>query len=328
LEIVVSSQGAEPHVVALGWRPIVIGRSPHGDLVLSDSDVSWTHATLWIDQGSAWIRDLGSSNGTFVNDRRLASGEALKVADGDVVRLGAKVTIAMVGEIEAAMPRERWLVESSATTVAIPVVGPRFRIGADAFADLRLPDGPPFAATLVLRESGEVWLEVDEEPPQVITDGDVFQVSGHALKLMASGKDRANTLIPDHWLHPYVLTVDARKPSARLEQLHTGLAYVVDSGHRAVLLYLLGARYHRDRSDGRAEAECGWCDDHEVQTGIWGRNHDANKYHVLLYRLRADLRMHGFDPWFIEKRSGAIRARVADVHVVAAAEGPSVASRG
>ncbi|MDE6323382.1 MAG: FHA domain-containing protein [Paramuribaculum sp.] len=34
------------------------------------------------------VCDAGSSNGTFINDRRLGSGESVRVADGDMMRLG------------------------------------------------------------------------------------------------------------------------------------------------------------------------------------------------------------------------------------------------
>src|SRR5919112_3110443 len=66
----------------------VIGREGT-DIVLADPEVSRRHAAIREDDGGIAIEDLGSTNGTFVNDRRIEGTESLK--DGDEVRLGNTV---------------------------------------------------------------------------------------------------------------------------------------------------------------------------------------------------------------------------------------------
>ncbi len=68
-------------------RPVVIGRSPACDVVLSLPMVSSRHAILEpVDEG--WeIRDLGSTNGTFVEGRRIDS--PTPVDTGDMIGLGS-----------------------------------------------------------------------------------------------------------------------------------------------------------------------------------------------------------------------------------------------
>lgn len=315
VELVVSGLGHAAYAKALGWRPIAIGRSPAADLVIADAQVSWTHATVWQDQGRVFVRDLGSSNGTFVNDRRLASGEAAPFEIGDRVRLGGVVQLGLRVGAKVKDAARGLLVEDMASGVRVPVTSPRFAIGSDPRSDLRIAAGPPRAATLIVHEDGEVWLGLDDVLSPIALDVP-FEVAGQALCVQATDDQRPPTVVPNHVLYPYLLTVEGRGPSARLQDLTAGTDYLADSGHRAVLLYLLGLRYARDRAEGLPEARCGWCDDQDVQSGIWGKNRDANKYHVLVHRVRADLRENGFDPWFIEKRSGAIRARLAEVHVV------------
>lgn len=68
----------------------VIGRRSTSDLVLADSHVSLAHARVSRRQGAVLIEDLGSTNGTFVNEERLASSRALR--HGDVVHFGAVET--------------------------------------------------------------------------------------------------------------------------------------------------------------------------------------------------------------------------------------------
>jgi len=76
-----------------GPAPLVIGRgSPTGAagrrLLLEDSRVSRDHAHVRLERSRAVVEDLGSKNGTEVNGRRLAAGEACALVDGDVLRLG------------------------------------------------------------------------------------------------------------------------------------------------------------------------------------------------------------------------------------------------
>jgi hypothetical protein len=62
-----------------------IGRSPDCGIFLDDVTVSRKHAVLVARDGSFFIEDQGSLNGTFVNRKRV---EAAQLADGDEVQIG------------------------------------------------------------------------------------------------------------------------------------------------------------------------------------------------------------------------------------------------
>src|SRR5258706_988909 len=62
-----------------------IGRSPSNDISIPERHVSRQHAVINFRDGVFMISDLGSANGTFVNDRRLT--EPFPLAHGDVIRL-------------------------------------------------------------------------------------------------------------------------------------------------------------------------------------------------------------------------------------------------
>ena len=64
---------------------LVVGRAASSDAPVVDSTVSRRHAELVIAPGGAEVRDLGSSNGTFVNGERV---DRAPLAAGDVVRFG------------------------------------------------------------------------------------------------------------------------------------------------------------------------------------------------------------------------------------------------
>lgn len=65
---------------------LIVGRRSDSDLVLEARRASQRHAELFRRQDRLWIRDLGSTNGTYVNGRRLT--EACPLRDGDVVHFG------------------------------------------------------------------------------------------------------------------------------------------------------------------------------------------------------------------------------------------------
>ncbi|QDB77983.1 FHA domain-containing protein [Georgenia sp. 311] len=75
--------------VPLGPSAIIIGRSPASTLVLDDDYASGRHARFFPQDGSWWVEDLGSTNGTFVGDRRLA--QPVQLATGTPVRVGQTV---------------------------------------------------------------------------------------------------------------------------------------------------------------------------------------------------------------------------------------------
>jgi hypothetical protein len=68
----------------------VIGRGTDADIRLPDTGVSRKHVDVVLEGGTAFAEDLGSTNGTLVNGRRV-SRQAL--ADGDVIRIGHSVLV-------------------------------------------------------------------------------------------------------------------------------------------------------------------------------------------------------------------------------------------
>jgi pSer/pThr/pTyr-binding forkhead associated (FHA) protein len=72
------------HVLTEG-ATATIGRSSSNDITVPDQHVSRQHAVITFRDGGFVITDLGSANGTFVNDRRI--DESCPLVSGDVIRL-------------------------------------------------------------------------------------------------------------------------------------------------------------------------------------------------------------------------------------------------
>ena len=114
--------GASEDLVGLaypvGRDGVVVGRSLEAVLRLDSDGVSRFHARLeHSNQGVLVLSDLGSSNGTYVNGRRLERPEPLH--DGDRVRFGPRASFVV-----------RYGVGGGAETVQV-----RLRVGGE-------PDGP------------------------------------------------------------------------------------------------------------------------------------------------------------------------------------------
>lgn len=73
----------------LGSSAIRVGRSNACTLVLDDSYASSQHARFYKSDGEWYVEDLGSTNGTFVDDERLTAPRQL--ASGVPVRIGQTV---------------------------------------------------------------------------------------------------------------------------------------------------------------------------------------------------------------------------------------------
>ena len=65
-------------------RDMVVGRHQSADIVLQAAEISRKHAAFLLKDQALWVQDLNSSNGSFVNDLRIAQETLL--AQGDIVQ--------------------------------------------------------------------------------------------------------------------------------------------------------------------------------------------------------------------------------------------------
>ncbi|MEJ8856581.1 FHA domain-containing protein [Variovorax robiniae] len=82
-KLIVMTQPGKTKLVPLAAET-QIGRATGNDLVIDSERVSRFHALVTVENGAVWIRDLKSSNGTFVNGHRIVS-RALSNGDGILI---------------------------------------------------------------------------------------------------------------------------------------------------------------------------------------------------------------------------------------------------
>jgi hypothetical protein len=81
----------EGRIIELEQETIILGRDVTNDIILSDAEVSRRHSRLTLSPQGYVLEDLGSTNGTYVNDERL-SGPYLLIP-GDKIGLSQKLVM-------------------------------------------------------------------------------------------------------------------------------------------------------------------------------------------------------------------------------------------
>ncbi len=97
-------------------RDMLVGRHQTADILLQQSEISRKHAAFLLKEQALWLQDLGSSNGTFVNDVQIAVETLLK--QGDIVQFASlKFSV-----LEPAKPLEQVVESVDDATLGATVV--------------------------------------------------------------------------------------------------------------------------------------------------------------------------------------------------------------
>ncbi|MDZ7791993.1 MAG: FHA domain-containing protein [Xanthomonadales bacterium] len=118
------SGGVSGQSFALGSARIVVGRANNCDLRVDDSSVSSEHARIVRDSAGWRVVNLLSTNGTFVNDRKISSSA---IANGDRLRFG-RVEFRFYDPDESDSPQGQsagwipWLAAGIAAVVVVAAV--------------------------------------------------------------------------------------------------------------------------------------------------------------------------------------------------------------
>jgi two-component system, cell cycle response regulator len=84
-------------MLRVGTGDTLLGRSAENTFPLQDMTVSRRHATVRMDaRGLVTLNDDGSTNGTFVNGRRLEVGRPMTIEEGDRIQFGSGVLVKLV----------------------------------------------------------------------------------------------------------------------------------------------------------------------------------------------------------------------------------------
>jgi hypothetical protein len=196
-KIIISRDAKVLQEVQLDGERTTIGRHPQNNLVLEHAAVSGRHATIALVGDGAVLEDLESTNGTFLNGRRVARAD---VKDKDKITV-AKFTLEFVAGPSAPPPAPR------PGTLAPPKLGMiEVKNGANAGKTLNLVKpvttlGSPGVLVVIIsrRADGYAIAQVEGDgvalvnkealstTPRLLASGDMIELTGTEMLFSLHG---------------------------------------------------------------------------------------------------------------------------------------------
>ncbi len=97
----------------------LVGRSPDATIRISDAGISRQHATIRREGKYFWVTDLGSANGSFVNDLMVTAARALR--HGDRIQFGSSQFVFSQDETEGRTEQLGGIQTQMVRTMSLPV---------------------------------------------------------------------------------------------------------------------------------------------------------------------------------------------------------------
>jgi len=132
--------------ISLAPDTLTIGRIPSNKLVLSDLKASSRHAEIRPEGNGYTITDVGSTNGTFVNEQQLRPNEPRQLNTGDTIRIGdtrLSYESSEAPQIEPTVYVEKSAIPGYDPTVAVPPPAPSAAYGAGQQNNQPYAQNPP-----------------------------------------------------------------------------------------------------------------------------------------------------------------------------------------
>lgn len=191
--------------IRIDKNAVKLGRGDTCDIPLPHGDVSREHVSLEYIDGRWMVRDLGSSNLTFLNDVRIKSGESHPVKDGDILGLA-----------------------SSEFKISIPDTGPAV---AEAVAKAPAPrrsNQKPTPREVVARTDYVVALAYLEYRDSLSRRAAITK----EVCILGSDPSQCDIVIPDDAIHPTHARLTLRKDGLYVETLQSGSVVISAGGNK------------------------------------------------------------------------------------------------
>lgn len=183
----VKEGGAAVQVGSISGAECVVGREPGEGLTIDNSVISRRHGVFRNIRGNWFYRDLGSTNGSWVNGTKVTDSEWRLVRVGDNLQFGSMV-LRLAGDIGSALPgvASRSLVvfngEELVGVYPVPEYGRALVVGGNQ-ADIPLADSREDLPGLVVERRG------DDVCAFGLSKSEVVSLNGQAIPSTVSIKD-------------------------------------------------------------------------------------------------------------------------------------------
>lgn len=296
--------GALVHGQTLSARGVRIGRAADNDLCIPEATVSSYHVLLFVREGEVRVRDLNSTNGTFIDGAQLEQNGVL--AEDQELRLGPEVRLLVCLSEEEDIDRgPRAYVLDMGSGRLLPLPGGRQSLN-ELVTDRELPEA------VELEVEGETVVVYRAGSQRTVKLGEVLQVGEEDFRLLdvAGAITRTvNAGASQRW-HLRVDLSGRPGPVAELTEPGGRASHSIRAANRVSVLYMLAQQMLEDINSEVPTSDAGWCPDENLMRGVWGRRWEdkgSASFQVLIHRVRKDLQKYGLSAESIEKRSGYTR---------------------
>ncbi|MEO0107398.1 MAG: ATPase, T2SS/T4P/T4SS family [candidate division WOR-3 bacterium] len=87
--VIKDTRNNEEKIFAIENPPIILGRAANCTVPLMDNDISRRHCEIGISDGKIYVKDLNSTNFTFLNDKKIEPEKKVFFEKGDVIKIGS-----------------------------------------------------------------------------------------------------------------------------------------------------------------------------------------------------------------------------------------------
>jgi len=173
--------GAQKRIFDFEETPITIGRAVTNDVELNDKFVSREHAQIIFENDQFYLKDLGSTNGTFLNKQRLGENSEALLHDGDVIILERFKLITSI-QYPARMKHHVELALVSVNQTPFN----QFALSLSMGSLISRFDMPPF--------DDDIFLELDKNIINALSQQASLKTSRHRLKSL-SAREQVHELV-------------------------------------------------------------------------------------------------------------------------------------
>ena len=283
-----------------------VGRASDNDVVLDDACVSQFHASIaWTSPGIWELRDLGSSNGTFLDGVRLHAGDRRALSANSRVSFGVDAPQWEVVEIGRPFPEARDVASGerhlgTAHMLSLPV-------SAEESVD-------------VFEESRGSWVIEVAGVVRDVRHGEVIDVDGRRYKVSlplpipvtedVPGRASADPVESPLGATTFTFLVSSDRDSVELRVEWNGKRVTTHKAYVRALLALAEARQRDERAGGRSPHDQGWVYADELCTTA--SYESLNRLNVEVHRARAELAREGIPaaPAIVQRRRGTGQMRL------------------
>jgi len=284
-----------------------VGRANDNDIVLDDPLVSQFHATIaWTSPGVWEIRDLGSSNGTFVQGVRLQGGERRALGPGAVVSFGGDAGGWTMVDASRPFPEARDLGS-----------GER-HLGTAHLLGLRASDG---TAADIFEEARGSWVMEQAGALRDVRHGEIIDLGGRRYKVSlplpvpetedspsgAAALEAGGSPLADATL-TFLVSADLESVELRVEW--GSRRWDSQRACNRALLALAEARLRDERASVIRVHERGWVYGDELCT--LANYESIARLNVEVHRARAEFARQGVPgaPGIVQRRRGTGQVRL------------------